>query len=122
MKYKEILSFARALRQNQTHAEKVFWFKVRKRKIKNKKFLLQHIIQHAEILGNKSFFIADFYCAEKRLIIEIDGKIHDNQQAYDKLREEILLELEYRVLRFKNEEILYEWPKVYNELIKHLSD
>ena len=76
MKYKDILAFARLLRKNQTPAEVFFWNKVRNRGLFGKKFKRQFIIQHAEILGEKKFYIADFYCYEKSLVVEIDGKIH----------------------------------------------
>ena len=46
----------------------------------------------------------DFYCAKKRLIIELDGKIHDKKEnlEYDKIRNKYFEELDYKVLRFKN--------------------
>ena len=49
----------------------------------------------------------DFYCKEKRLIIEIDGGIHRTKEAreYDKVRDKYFTELDYKVLRFKNDEI-----------------
>lgn len=45
-------------------------------------------------------FVADFLCAEKMLVIEVDGPIHDHQQEHDRLRQEILESLGLRVLRF----------------------
>lgn len=50
------------------------------------------------------YFIADFYCAEKSLVIEVDGKIHDFQKEDDQHREDILMSLELNILRIKNEE------------------
>ena len=51
------------------------------------------------------YFIADFYCAEKKLVIEVDGKIHDFQKEDDLQREDILRNLNLSVLRINNEEV-----------------
>jgi len=51
------------------------------------------------------YFIADFYCAEKSLIIEVDGQVHDQQKEYDEQREFILNQKGLSVLRIKNEEL-----------------
>lgn len=47
----------------------------------------------------------DFYCAEKKLVIEVDGKIHDFQKPYDRDRDAVLNEMGMRVLRIKNEDL-----------------
>jgi very-short-patch-repair endonuclease len=51
------------------------------------------------------YYIADFYCHEKKLVIEIDGKIHDHQKEYDNYRTFIINQLGMRVWRLKNEEL-----------------
>ena len=53
-----------------------------------------------------SYFIADFYCHEAKLIIEVDGDIHIKQKEYEESRSRILESLGYRVIRLKNEEVL----------------
>ena len=53
------------------------------------------------------FFILDFYCAEKKLVLELDGKLHDFQKDYDKTRTEVLEEMGFRVLRIKNDELMH---------------
>ena len=53
-------------------------------------------------------FIVDFFCKELKLVIEVDGEIHKFQKRKDKQREEEIKELGYSVIRFQNEEILYE--------------
>jgi len=106
MKYSDALTFARAMRKKQTLAEKFFWEKVRNRRFMRKKFYRQYIIQHDESQGRKQFFIADFYCHDKRLVIELDGKIHLQQQEYDAARTAILTETGFSVIRFDNETIL----------------
>ncbi|MFQ5706095.1 MAG: endonuclease domain-containing protein [bacterium] len=94
----------RKLRKEQTKSESMFWQAVRNRKLKGKKFLRQHPICF-EIDGRTRFFIEDFYCHEKRFVVEIDGKIHLKQKDYDALRTHIINVLGMKVIRFKNEEI-----------------
>jgi very-short-patch-repair endonuclease len=122
MKYKTILTFARQLRKNQTPAEKLFWDKVRNRRLFKKKINRQFIIEHANVVGNKRFFIVDFYCHEKKLIIELDGKIHDYQIAYDLEREDILRQMGFQIIRFNNEEVLHHWELVEQRLKTILFD
>ena len=57
---------------------------------------------------NKHFFIADFYIPSKNLIIELDGEYHDSakQQEKDTWRTELLKSLGYKVIRFKNKQII----------------
>lgn len=122
MNYKVILSFARQLRKNQTFAEKVFWEKVRNRRLFDKKINRQFIIEHSNILGNKQFFIVDFYCHERRLIIELDGTIHKYQIGYDLEREGILNAMRFQIVRFINEEVLQNWDAVEQKLKNLLLD
>ena len=96
---------ARELRQNMTGAENLLWLNLRGRRLLNLKFLRQHPIIY-QVSNNRPFyFIADFYCAEKKLILEIDGLIHETQQEEDQHREEILESLGLNILRIKNEEV-----------------
>jgi very-short-patch-repair endonuclease len=67
---------ARELRKNQTESEKIFWELVRGRKLSGIKFLRQYPITYS-VYQKPYFFFADFYCAKSKLIIEIDGSIHD---------------------------------------------
>lgn len=63
--------------------------------------------------------MADFYCHEKKLVVEIDGKIHQRQKDYDELRTHIINALGMKVIRFRNEEIdenlqhVLEWLREY---------
>jgi very-short-patch-repair endonuclease len=95
---------SRELRINSTEAEKIFWAAARNRKILNKKFFRQYPIFY-DLTGSESFFIADFFCFEEKLIIEIDGKIHEYQLKKDTARTDILNSLGIKVIRFKNEMI-----------------
>ena len=93
------------------------WNRVRNRKFEGIKILRQHPIKF-EYYDTKRFFVADFYCAKNKLIIEIDGKIHKKQKEYDEYRTYLLNNLGYEVIRFKNNEVLHKIDVVLNTL-KH---
>ena len=95
---------ARELRKDQTKSEKLFWVELRNRKFAGFKFNRQHPIYYFKD-GQKKFFIADFFCNELKLVIELDGEIHESQKEYDQVREELLQTKKRIILRFKNEEI-----------------
>jgi very-short-patch-repair endonuclease len=109
MKWSEIKEIAARLRNNQTPSEILLWKEIRNKKLKGRKFLRQHpIIYDADRDNNEFFFyIPDFYCASEKLIIELDGKVHDFQKERDYRRDEILIANNLRVLRIKNEELGY---------------
>ena len=92
-----LLERRRELRKNQTKAEEILWWYLRDRKM-GVKFKRQHGV---------GGYIADFYCSEKKIIIELDGEIHNTEDAreYDAVRDKFFTELGYKVLRFKNEEV-----------------
>jgi very-short-patch-repair endonuclease len=105
MDRKTIHELARELRKNMTPAERKLWALIRNRQLNGKKFLRQHPILHDKLNDRCRFFITDFYCAEKRLIIEVDGKIHDYQKDYDRERDRICREKGLKAVRIKNEEM-----------------
>ncbi|MDZ7295830.1 MAG: DUF559 domain-containing protein, partial [candidate division KSB1 bacterium] len=96
---------ARELRKNATRAEAFLWELLRNRQLLGRKFRRQHPIGR---------FIADFFCDDARLIIEIDGAVHQepNQQEQDRAREEVLRQHGYHLLRFTNEQVLYQTVQV----------
>jgi leucyl-tRNA synthetase len=117
----KITQLVRGLRRNATPEENLLWQNLRNRKMRGYKFLRQHPVFYEQMVNRNSFFVADFYCAEKKLIIELDGHIHDFQKEYDRDRESILKELGLKVIRFKNEELknlTVVLAKIRNELIK----
>ncbi|MFS0490733.1 HsdR family type I site-specific deoxyribonuclease [Leadbetterella byssophila] len=109
LKYSGLIEEARELRKKQTKAEEIFWQLVRNRKFNNLKFRRQHQI------GN---YIADFYCDELRLVIEFDGEVHNSpeQQKHDSKRDKFLTSSGFKVLRFKNQEILNSPESVFEEI------
>jgi very-short-patch-repair endonuclease len=109
---------AREFRRNQTPSEAVLWEILRNRKLAGKKFYRQHSIIHY-YYKRPYYFIADFYCDESKLVVEIDGKIHDNQEEYDTQRTLILKELGIKVVRIKNEELM-DIQTVINKIVANL--
>ena len=110
----------RDLRINATLTENKFWERVRNRKFLGKKFYRQYPI-FFDTLGKETFYVADFYCHEEKLVIELDGKIHKYQKDNNKLRTELINEKGIRVVRFKNEAIEKDIDKVFNKLKKKLT-
>ena len=91
--------YARQNRQNATSSEAVLWEALKGKKLRGLKFRRQHPI---------GSYIADFYCHEVKLVVEIDGKYHleADQQEYDRNRTAVLKEVGVQLLRFQNEQML----------------
>lgn len=104
---------AHDLRMCMTGSEKILWQNLRNKKVLDYKFRRQHAI---------SQFIADFYCHEARLVIEVDGGYHNNpdQQEYDKGRTAELENLGIKVLRFTNKDVETDISKVITEISTYL--
>ncbi|MBC8416423.1 MAG: endonuclease domain-containing protein [Candidatus Cloacimonetes bacterium] len=118
--YEIAIETARQLRKNSTETEKIFWEAVRNRKINKEKFNRQFPI-FFEYENKNRFFIADFYCHKKKLIIEIDGGIHEQQKNYDEMRTAIINELGVKVIRFNNVDMKNNLNKVIQELKRELT-
>jgi very-short-patch-repair endonuclease len=103
-----ILARARELRQPQTPAEAKLWQRLRNRQIGGHKFRRQHPIDR---------FIVDFYCDERKLVIEIDGDSHTDQVEYDALRTEWLNRHGYRVVRFTNDDVMKRFDGVLETIL-----
>ena len=91
------LELAREFRKNPTESEDVVWQMLRNRQIKNLKWRRQQVIYG---------YIADFYCAELKVVLEIDGSVHENEdvKAYDEFRTSVFESKGIRVFRLKNED------------------
>ncbi|MCX5750227.1 MAG: endonuclease domain-containing protein [Candidatus Saganbacteria bacterium] len=105
----------RNLRRTQTKSETILWQAVRDRQLAGKKILRQHPIVF-EWMGIKRFVVADFYCHEVKLIIELDGGIHDKRKNFDEARDTTLQLLGYKVIRFRNERVLSNLSAVLKEI------
>jgi very-short-patch-repair endonuclease len=102
-------AIAEDLRNNMTPAESVLWKYLRANKLAGFHFRRQQVIKG---------FIADFYCHEAGLLIELDGEIHKNQKAYDYERDKKLAEAGYNILRFKNKDITENLNEVLAEILE----
>ena len=120
--YKGITSLARDLRKNQTPSEKILWEVLRKKRVFGYKFLRQHPIFYHVDGEWVEFYIADFYCAELKLILEVDGSIHNIRKDYDSERDSKLLNKGIQVFRIKNEETenMYLLKSKLSEILKSI--
>ena len=101
----DIFKKAKELRLTETEAEKLLWNRLNKNQISGLSFRRQHPINQ---------FIADFYCHKLKLVIEVDGGIHElpENKVYDICRSEIMIEYGIKVIRFSNEQIINELENV----------
>jgi very-short-patch-repair endonuclease len=106
---------SRQLRKSSTKAERLFWERVRNKRFLDLKFRRQHPL-FVDDYGRDTFCVVDFYCHEKRLVVELDGGIHENQKKQDAERDELMRENGLRVKRFTNEEVEGNIEKVMKEL------
>ena len=83
-----------------TDAEKALWNRINKNQL-GTRFKAQHPID---------IFIVDFYCHKYKLVIEVDGGYHVNNQDYDEGRTAELEKFSIKVIRFLNEEVLNDIP------------
>lgn len=111
---KALTDKARQNRKNSTPAERKLWFEVlRHERLNQLKFTRQ------KPLGD---YIVDFYCAERKLAIEIDGDSHDARQRQDETRTRRLNALGIEVVRYTNAEIMNNLEGVYQSLLKHVTE
>jgi very-short-patch-repair endonuclease len=102
---KVIKKNCRELRRNMTESELILWNSIRNRKLSGCKFLRQHPIIYKADFKGLNYFVADFYCAEKKAVVELDGPVHDEQIEYDQFRDEEMQLMGLHILRLKNEEL-----------------
>jgi very-short-patch-repair endonuclease len=102
---------ARQMRKNPTPAENKLWQHLRGKQLLGYKFRRQHAIER---------FIVDFYCHEARLIVEVDGPIHQYTTEEDAIRQKFLESLGFRVLRFTNEQVLTNIDGVLEKIAEAL--
>jgi len=103
---------ARQLRRNQTDAERKLWSRLRAAQL-GVKFRRQHPV---------AGYYADFCCIEHRLIVELDGGQHVEQQAYDEQRTKDLQAAGFRVLRFWNDDALLRTDDVLAAIVQALGE
>ena len=108
-----ITEYAKQLRHNQTKAETFLWQHLRAGRLAEYKFKRQYIIEN---------YIADFYCAQAKLVIEIDGDDHytEEHQEYDISRSQVMQSKGIQVLRYTNREVICELNRVLEDIYKHM--
>ncbi|MGK7389133.1 MAG: endonuclease domain-containing protein [Candidatus Cyclobacteriaceae bacterium M2_1C_046] len=108
-----IFSNAKELREKQTPEEQILWEKLSNKKLNGFKFRRQHPI---------ASYIADFYCHKAKLVIELDGLIHETSENknYDHGRDAELRAFGLKVLRFKNSEVTENMDNVLHEIERAL--
>ena len=89
---------AKKLRRNATVGERMLWFRLRNRKLDGHKFKRQHPIGR---------YVVDFVCTDKKLVIEVDGSSHFNDEARERdgRRQKWLEDNGYIVMRFRGDEV-----------------
>ena len=102
------------LRNRMTKAEIALWEELRSKRFMGLKFRRQHPIDR---------FIVDFYCHKHKLVIELDGSIHNLPEVADndKNREDELKDLGLNILRFTNEEILKNTHESLNKIARYIN-
>ncbi len=106
---RHLTMMARQLRRNPTQAEWLFWNHVRRRQAEGLRFRRQSIV---------GGYIADFYCAELRLVVELDGSVHDRQQEADRQRDRTMAWLGVRVVRVRNDEVLMDVAGTVERIVR----
>jgi leucyl-tRNA synthetase/very-short-patch-repair endonuclease len=112
--WEKLKALGRDMRKNPTDAENLLWQKLRGNRL-SVKFRRQHAIGP---------FIADFACLTHHLIIEVDGEIHNNpdQALYDEARTQYLDSHGFRVMRFKNDEVLNDLDDVVARIKREITN
>jgi very-short-patch-repair endonuclease len=98
---------AKLLRNNMTNYEKLLWEYLKGKQVCGVRFRRQHPIM---------FFIADFYCHEAKLVVEVDGEIHDDNTDYDDGRSAEMEKFGILVLRVTNSEVETSLEKVISKI------
>ena len=106
-----VVELARRMRSDMTPEEKDLWTRLRRRQVDGLRFRRQRQVGR---------YIADFYCPELRMIVEIDGGVHCGREEYDENRNAYFAGYGYRVIRFRNEDIDHRLNEVI-EIIRNIA-
>jgi very-short-patch-repair endonuclease len=102
---------SKQLRQQMTPEEKILWEQLRRNNLKGLHFRRQQIIDG---------FIVDFYCHKARLVIEVDGEVHNQQLESDRERDKILSARGLKILRITNQDVKNNLQEVLKKIIDYL--
>jgi very-short-patch-repair endonuclease len=111
----DLFRLAERMRKNPTDAENMLWKQLKKFRSKGCIFRRQHPID---------FYVADFYCHKFKLVIEVDGEIHDTEETreHDDGRTGHLEHFGIKVIRFTNKEVLENAELVIRQIRKYLDE
>ena len=110
---KSVFDKAKQMRENMTEYESILWEHLKSKQMKGFRFKAQHPIAR---------FIADFYCHKAKLVIEVDGNLHNSSegQEYDQGRSYEMERFGIRIIRFTNEQVKNNIDLVRQEITKAL--
>jgi very-short-patch-repair endonuclease len=103
------LARVKELRQGMTKTEQILWDYLRCNRLNDLHFRRQQVIDG---------YIVDFYCHSARLIVEVDGEVHEYQKEEDQKRDLILQEKGLKILRIKNEQVRSDLQGVLNKILE----
>lgn len=112
LEYELLKENAKNNRKNMTEAESVFWSMVQGSSL-GERCIRQHVI---------GCYIVDFLFRKSKVIVELDGGYHftEEQQKDDSIRQEWLEQQGFKVVRFTNEQVLFDTDNTIAEIKKHL--
>lgn len=102
---------SRDMRNNPTKSEEKFWNELLKNKKSGFQFYRQKPLYH---------YVADFYSAKLKMVVEIDGSSHDDKEEYDKNRDERLGGYDLKVIHYKNDDVLNRFNVVKEDFEKQI--
>ena len=107
-----LFEMAKILRRQETEAERLLWSRLCNKQL-GVKFRRQHPLHD---------YVVDFYCYSHKLVIEIDGPVHETEEAYnnDNARSRALKQFNIEVIRFTNDEVLQSIKDVLEKIKYHL--
>jgi len=107
----KLTNVAKALRRQMTKEERHLWYDFLK--------LLPQTVNRQKVIGR---FVVDFYCAEARLVIEVDGSGHytDEKRKADAERDEQLAKMGISVVRYSNSDIQRKFDQVCADILQHI--
>lgn len=111
---KEWMSRRKELRNNSTYTEIFFWQQVKSKQLEGRKFRRQTSI---------GSYVVDFYCPEEKLVVELDGEVHFNEEVikFDQKRTEYLESLGLKVIGFENNEVLKNTEYVLSKIKEYFN-
>ncbi|MDD2871578.1 MAG: endonuclease domain-containing protein [Candidatus Gracilibacteria bacterium] len=113
---------SKKLRNNMTESEIILWSFIKGGKLGIIFLRQKPMYVYTEYNGQDRFIIPDFYCHEMKIILEIDGSVHNLKEIYllDKYKKELLNNKGYKVIRIKNEDIKNNINDVLKTIKLHL--